>query len=98
MLITKCHITKYKYDNNIFDENSDTESNADLLDENYKLEGRIFIDSPFFKRYNSKLHKLKSKIQNNNIQSTNRYYAPTIEYITNHYMPFVPMWSALLLK
>lgn len=70
---------------------TDTESNADLLDENYKLEGRIFINLPFFKRYNFKLHKLKNKIQDNNIESTNRY-APTIaEYITNHYMPFVPI-------
>lgn len=96
--INKYRTTKYKCEKEIDHVNSDVESNADIFDENYKLEGRIFIDSPFFKRYILKLCDLKNIVQDNNVKD-NKYYAPEIaDYITNHYMPFAPMWSALLLQ
>jgi len=98
--INEYYSTKYKYNNNnMIDIDSDIENNENLLHENYKLEGRIFSDSSFFKRYSSKLYELKNKIQANSVENTNKYYTPAItEYITNHYIPFVSMWSALLLK
>jgi len=40
--INEYHSTKYKYNNNIVDIDSDIESNENLLHENYKLEGQIF--------------------------------------------------------
>lgn len=96
--INKFHTSKYKYDNDESEMNSDFENNADFSEENYKLEGRIFIDSPFYKRFNSKLYEMKN-ILDNNSKRDNKYYSPEIaDYITNNYMPFVPMWSALLLK
>jgi len=47
--ITNAHSKQQTYDSNEFDINSDVENN-DLFEQNYKLEGRVFIDSPFFKR------------------------------------------------
>lgn len=99
------HIAKCKYndnDNNDNNDHNDFNNNADEFgNKNDKIEGRIFLDSPFFKRYSSKLHELRKNINENagDDAENNEYYAPEIaDYITNHYMPFVPMWSALLLK
>lgn len=95
ILLTSCsteahnsiiNINKYitKYDNDTFDVNFDIEGIADLLDENHKLEGQIFIDLPFFKRY-SKLYELKNRIKDNSIESTNKYYMlQQLQNITNY--------------
>ncbi|EFN77632.1 120.7 kDa protein in NOF-FB transposable element, partial [Harpegnathos saltator] len=78
------------------DENQDFEYENVFI--NKKNEGRIFNASPFFRRYNYKYVHLKERIQESD-NITNKYYNPEIaEYITYKLMPFVPMWSSILLS
>lgn len=61
------------------------------------LEGRVYADSPFFHRYYAKLLSVKGDVIDT--ENDNEYFAPEVaDYVTQSLMPFVPMWSALLLK
>lgn len=65
---------------------------------NDKNESRIFTASPFFVRYNHKFIKLKDQMQASD-DITNKYYNLEVaEYITYKLMPFVPMWTSILLS
>ncbi|KAK0169338.1 hypothetical protein PV327_011640, partial [Microctonus hyperodae] len=96
--MNKFNPSKYEFENITENENSNLECETNFMDDDNKLEGRIFMDSPFFKRYVSQMCDVHKSVVNSGTND-NRYYAPDIaDYITNHYMPFAPMWSALLLK
>lgn len=78
------------------DENQDFEYENILI--NDKNKGKIFSASPFFRRYNYKYVHLKQRIEESD-DITNKYYSPEIaEYVTYKLMPFVPMWSSILLS
>lgn len=64
----------------------------------------IYRNSPYFKRYNSKLVILQNKVQaeaqscrsNKNIDVPNKYYAPKfLDYILRKWMPYAILWSAI---
>ncbi|KAK0074296.1 hypothetical protein PV326_012569, partial [Microctonus aethiopoides] len=92
--MNKFNTSKYEFEN----ENFNLECETNYMGDDNKLEGRMFIDSLFFKRYLFKMCEVQKSVANIDIID-NKYYAPEIaDYITNHYMPFALMWSALLLK
>lgn len=89
--INKCNTSKYEFENEAPSQKSNSECETNFMDEDNKLEGRIFMDSPFYKRYVSKMCELQKSVVNIG-SNDNKYYAPEIaNYITNHYMPFAPM-------
>lgn len=62
----------------------------------------IYKSSPFYALYSRELNKLKEKLNKYSSESENEknsYQSEQLaEYIVDHYMPFVTMWSGLLLN
>ena len=80
-------------------------SEAESVDFNNEiLEKSLYASSPFYQRYNFQLLKIKEQESqkqqsiNHNLKQNVYYNIKLGNHITRTYMPFCPMWSALLLS